>query len=255
MDDLILAQILATLWAFMLPSVRKSIYFNQENNLLAIKKSEKFQLAFRLLWKHFKTSYSNMSVIKWSLWWAMATCGFIQVQYYMQTLWSEIEPGRKSIYNGAVEAVLTLLGTLAALLAGTMKTNWKLKGELLLTICSIVQGSSLLISSYTQYIWISYVCYIVFGSLYHFIITIVSSEVAKDIPEDSYGLVFGLNTLIALSLQTILMLIVVDGNIGFGLSPRKQYNVYGGYFMGIATVYIIFGFIQWSRTRNAEQLA
>lgn len=35
--------------------------------------------AFKLLWKHFKTSYSDIDVITWSLWGAMATCGALQV--------------------------------------------------------------------------------------------------------------------------------------------------------------------------------
>lgn len=250
------AQIFATAWAFLLPSVHKSIYFNQENSeVTPLKTGRKTKKAFSLLLKHFTTSYSNVHVIKWSLWWAMATCGFIQVQSYMQPLWFMIDPKREEIYNGAVEAALTLLGTLAALLAGSMKTDWKLKGELLLTVCSIIQGSALLIASQTSYVFISYACYIVFGSIYHFTITVVTSEVAKDIPEDTCGLVFGLNTLIALILQTILTLVVVDGDVGLGLNARYQYIVYGGYFICIATIFIIFGIVNWCRVRRIEQRA
>lgn len=35
--------------------------------------------AFTLLWKHFTTSYSNNVVIIWSIWWALAMAGFLQV--------------------------------------------------------------------------------------------------------------------------------------------------------------------------------
>lgn len=35
--------------------------------------------AFTLLWSHFKTSYSNKSIVLWSVWWALATCGMYQV--------------------------------------------------------------------------------------------------------------------------------------------------------------------------------
>lgn len=187
----------------------------------------------------------------------MATCGFIQVQSYMQPLWAEIQPRADSekVYNGAVEAILTLVGTLAALLAGSLRTNWKLKGELTLAVCSIIEGAALFIASQTTQVFISYVCYIVFGSLYHFMITVVSSEVAKNIPEDTYGLVFGLNTLLALVLQTVLMLVVVNGDVGMGLGPRNQYLVYGGYFMTIAAVYIVIGVISWSRVRKTDCIA
>ncbi|GLV41571.1 uncharacterized protein CBL_06800 [Carabus blaptoides fortunei] len=249
------AQILATFWAFLLPPVKKSIYFNREiTDTTPLNDRGKLRQAFSLLWQHFVTSYSNIHVVKWSLWWAMATCGFIQVQSYMQPLWAEIQPRLDSekVYNGAVEAILTLLGTLAALLAGSLRTNWKLKGELTLAVCSIIEGAALLIASQTSQVVVSYACYIVFGSLYHFMITVVSSEVAKDIPEDTYGLVFGLNTLIALSLQTIVMLVVVDGDVGMGLSPRNQYLMYGGYFMAIAAVYIVIGVISWSKVKKTE---
>lgn len=38
--------------------------------------------AFTLLWHHFKKSYSNLIVIQWSMWWALAMCGFLQVCKY-----------------------------------------------------------------------------------------------------------------------------------------------------------------------------
>lgn len=35
--------------------------------------------ASNLLWKHFVTSYSDIEVVQWSLWWALAVCGALQV--------------------------------------------------------------------------------------------------------------------------------------------------------------------------------
>ena len=35
--------------------------------------------ASNLLWAHFKTSYSNIEVVQWSFWWALALCGSLQV--------------------------------------------------------------------------------------------------------------------------------------------------------------------------------
>lgn len=37
--------------------------------------------ASNLLWAHFKTSYSNAEVVQWSLWWALALCGSLQVKW------------------------------------------------------------------------------------------------------------------------------------------------------------------------------
>lgn len=196
--------------------------------------------------RHTVSFATNKYVVKWSIWWALATCGFIQVQVYMQPLWTEIGSNtNQKIYNGAVEAALTLLGFLGALLGGVFKTDWKHKGELVLSICSILCGALLIISSQAKIVVISYICYVIFGGLYHFMITIASSEIAKFIDEDSYGLVFGFNTLLALILQSLLTLTFVTGDIGFAFTPRNQYLTYGIYHFCIATIFILIGLIAW----------
>jgi thiamine transporter 2/3 len=48
-----------------------------------------------------------------------------------------------------------------------------------------------------------------------------SAEVAKNISEDSYGLIFGVNTFLALAFQSILTLVVVS-DAGMALEIRPQ---------------------------------
>ena len=50
---------------------------------------------------------------------------------------------------------------------------------------------------------------------------ISSFEVARLISDDSYGLVFGFNTFVALLFQSILTLVVAD-DAGLALPPRTQ---------------------------------
>lgn len=171
--------IAATIWSFILPSVQKSVYFHRQ-----IGYEERFTRqtigALKLMRTHFVQSFKNMYVLKWSLWWALSTCGFIQVQCYMQVLWHEIQDNpNMPRYNGAVESILTVLGFMGALLAGILKINWKVNGELSLTICSLMSGFILLYNSRTKYVVLSYICYVVFGGLYHFMITVASAEIAK----------------------------------------------------------------------------
>ncbi len=64
----------------------------------------------RLLWKDFITAFSDNYTLKWSLWWAFATCGFFQVVNYIQPLWEALEPDSENVYNGGVEALHALLG-------------------------------------------------------------------------------------------------------------------------------------------------
>jgi thiamine transporter 2/3 len=54
-----------------------------------------------------------------------------------------------------------------------------------------------------------------------FFIFINSAEVAKHLNEDSTGLIFGVNTFIAVVFQTVLTAIVVDER-GLGLAVRIQ---------------------------------
>lgn len=60
--------------------------------------------------------------------------------------------------------------------------------------------------------------------------------------DDSFGLVFGMNTLLALVLQTVLTIVVISDS-GFALGPRGQFIVYGSYFMVLAAIYVIVGIV------------
>ena len=59
---------------------------------LSFKKCKK---VFRLLWSDFKDAYSNKYLLKWSIWWAFATCGNFQVGNFIQPL----ETGEKMWLN------------------------------------------------------------------------------------------------------------------------------------------------------------
>lgn len=63
------------------------------------------------MWGDFKEAYTNKYLVKWSVWWAFATCGNFQVGNYIQPLWESVAPvgGEDHLYNGAVEAAQTLL--------------------------------------------------------------------------------------------------------------------------------------------------
>lgn len=71
---------------------------------------------FLFIWKEMKEIYTSRVVLVWSIWWAIASCGNLQVLNYVQNLWAIISttdsPGEnEDVYNGAVEAASTLLGT------------------------------------------------------------------------------------------------------------------------------------------------
>lgn len=275
------ALVFATIWALFLPSVPQSVYFHRQNvpysntipissnvtnpkdyetnevlsnseqqspySILITKPSltHKIKQAYIFLWKDFLQAYTNSHVIKWSAWWAFSTCGYLQVISYMQLLWqTAVEPGAK-IYNGAVDSIYTIIGAATVFCIGKLPLNWFLIGDVVVSFCSFLEGILLLGSSVSENIWVLYAAHIIFGVIYHTMVTVASFEVAKHISLDSYGLIFGINIFFALVLQTILTAVVLNSN--FDLDIRSQYFVYGGYFIAIAVVYMITGIVSMIR--------
>lgn len=191
------AQIGATIWAFLLPSVDTSLYFHKstqhqelpttdddidsitfsqsssiENNSATA--AGKYKKAFRLFGSHFKSAYTNYNVLIWSVWYSVAMCGYLQIISYIQVLWTNIEKSHEIIWNGAVEACITLLAAMVSISAGYIHIEkigekWKLFALLLL---SIIQGLAIILAATTINIYLSYLGYMVFCILYSFTITV-----------------------------------------------------------------------------------
>ncbi|XP_047401699.1 thiamine transporter 2 isoform X1 [Sciurus carolinensis] len=183
--------------------------------------------------------YSSKRLFYWSLWWAFSTAGFNQVLNYVQILWVDKAPSQdSSVYNGAVEAIATFGGALTAFAVGYVKVNWDLLGELALAIFSTVSAGSLLLMYYTPSIWACYAGYLLFKSSYMLLITIAVFQIAVNLSVERYALVFGMNTFIALVIQTVMTVIVVDQR-GLNLQVSTQFLVYGSYFAVIAGIFLM----------------
>ncbi|KAB5550705.1 hypothetical protein PHYPO_G00056980 [Pangasianodon hypophthalmus] len=174
------------------------------------------------LWLDFRHCFSSTEMLIWSVWWAMATCGYNQTVNYVQALWETVEPSKNdTLYNGGVEAVSNLFGAASAYGVGFSRVNWSRWGELALGSLSALSSAALYIMVFISNIWICYGGYIVFKSLYMLLITIAMFQIAAGLSVERYALVFGVNTFIALVLQTILTSIVVDSR-GLGLDIITQ---------------------------------
>lgn len=207
---------------------------------------------FRVIWDDFKAAYTNSHQLKWCLWWALATCSYEQTTNYLQSLWEVIYPSQEhqDLYNGAVDAANTLLSTAVVLLLGFLPVNWDKWGELTLAISSFVQAALLLVSAETTNIWIAYVFSGLYIAVYYMLITVASFQVAKKLKEDSYGLVFGCNQFLALILQTIMTIIVVD-ECCLAAGPRTQFLVYGSYNGVIGILFLIIAIHTFCTKRSA----
>ncbi|XP_068612400.1 thiamine transporter 1 [Brachionichthys hirsutus] len=204
----------------------------------------------RLLLADLLLCYRCRPLLAWSLWWALATCGYFQVVNYAQALWENVRPSRDyQIYNGYVETASTLLGALAALLVGYLPVRWALWGELALCVLSLLMAASVFLMDTVRNIWLCYGSYVVFRATYMLLITVATFQIAASLSVRRYALVFGVNTFVALLLQSVLTLAVVDSAV-LGLDVFAQFFVYGGYFAAISLVFLAAGLCKLASGRR-----
>ncbi|KAJ7324850.1 hypothetical protein JRQ81_017870 [Phrynocephalus forsythii] len=205
--------------------------------------NQNYSLAVLLhLCKDLKECYTTKKLLYWSVWWALATAGFNQVLNYVQALWDAKAPSQNSdIYNGAVEAIATFLSSLTSLAVGYVKINWDLTGEMALGIFSALDAGSLFLMHFTKNIWACYAGYLIFKACFMLLITIATFQIAVNLGMERYALMFGFNNFVALLIQTIVTVIVVDSR-GLGLDIEIQaswiFLIYGSYFAVIAGIFL-----------------
>ncbi|XP_068172765.1 thiamine transporter 1-like [Antennarius striatus] len=210
--------------------------------------------AGHLLWQSFRESYSSRHLIYWSLWWALATAGYMQVFNYIQLMWDHIEPSAvSSIYNGGVEAACCVVGAAAAFSVGHVRVTWAVWGELALGMFSAVATGAVFVMALTSSIWVCYACYVLFKSCYMLLITITAFQIATNLSMECYALTFGINTFVALALQTVITFIVVDEAV-LGLDIVTQFLIYGGYYGVISVLFLVRGiYSACANYRNHER--
>ncbi|KFO83672.1 Thiamine transporter 2, partial [Buceros rhinoceros silvestris] len=129
-------------------------------------------------------------------------------------------------------------GSVTAFVVQYMKINWDLYGELALGIFSVIDAGSLFLMHFTTNIWACYTSYLVFKACYMLLITIATFQVAVTLSMERYALMFGFNNFVALLIQTVLTVVVVDSR-GLGLDIVTQFLIYGSYFAVIAGIFLI----------------
>ncbi|XP_054138559.1 thiamine transporter 2-like [Melozone crissalis] len=183
--------------------------------------------------------YGSRKLLCWSLWWALATAGFNQVVNYVQVLWDLRAPSHSSaVYNGAVEAIATFLSSVTSFLVQYMQIDWDHFGELALGIFSAIDAGCLFLMHFSTSIWVCYAGYLIFKACYVLLLTIATFQIAINLSMERYALMFGFNNFIALLIQTILTIVVVDSR-GLGLDVVTQFLIYGSYFAVIHGIFMI----------------
>ena len=84
-------------WYFSCPCTKnetnQASIQDKDGKMIVLQRSsswDMFREKVRTQVQEFKKFYFTFSLLKWSLWWAFAMCGMLQVGNYVQSLWSDI---------------------------------------------------------------------------------------------------------------------------------------------------------------------
>ncbi|CAD5211267.1 unnamed protein product [Bursaphelenchus xylophilus] len=180
---------------------------------------------------------SDSTVLIWSIWWALASCGSFQVANYVQSLWEPMQKEGQFVGNGFVECLNTLTSTLLTFSLQYIKFDWSKRSELVFFSSSLTSSLLLYGMAQTSSIWISYLFYIINSSLYQMLMAAATDTIAEKIESRRYSQIFGFNTFLALLLQSILTFTV---NHQLDMEIRSQFFVYSVYFGAICAVFAVY---------------
>uniref|UniRef100_A0A8C6VLV5 Solute carrier family 19 member 2 n=1 Tax=Naja naja TaxID=35670 RepID=A0A8C6VLV5_NAJNA len=170
--------------AWSLPMPQKSLFFHHHPSLQVSKEMKVLNYKNGTIIQHnpalkkvpgLEDCYSSWPLVCWSVWWALSTCGYFQVINYTQGMWEIVLPSQTSeIYNGAVEAVSTLLGAVAVFAVGHIKISFLTWGEIVLAMFSLFIAAAVYIMDIVHNIWVCYASYMAFRVVYMLLITIAT---------------------------------------------------------------------------------
>jgi len=214
-------------------------------------KKKSWRVVLKELLRDTRDCYSDMKLLKWSIWWSLSTNGWILVANYSQLLWENIYSSEdNTVYNGAVECTAQLLGTVTTLSVGIIPIDWSRWGEVYLGVFSLVEGALLFLMYTTTNIWWNYVGYIGFNVSFYFVITISQYEIARQLRSQRFALIFGLNTFLSLILNTLITVIFIDGSGPVTLSIKESYLLFSCYFAGASVIFLTFAIYSWWSVRK-----
>ncbi|CAB3398035.1 unnamed protein product [Caenorhabditis bovis] len=230
------------------PDVESLTNIGQESEFEP-KETESYLAEFlRRNFEELKICSKNVNLITWSIWWILATCGMNQVQNYAQSLWSEMQFDSSNVANGGVEFINSINGAILSFSFQYFDISWKKYAKSVLPISTIIVAILLQISARTTKILIVYASYILVNAIYDLLKTAASSNVAEALSNtNSHGLVFGVNTFFAVSLQSLMTLLIVDNHF-LSLDIRTQFIFYSFYYAIIGCLLFIF----WCHSCFAE---
>lgn len=260
-----------TIWTFAIPSVDCGLYFHRPDQTQEVIKNVKtedkhvgssiedsFQICKeekvmtsrppktlcnigKHIWSDFKTAYTDLYILKWSVWWSYCLAGSYFVQTYSQVLWQTIVDEKNNhqlLLNGGVDSASALLGALLAYGISNVNFPWRRHGNWILCLNTGILSILVFLSAYSNSLVFIYSAYVTFNGIFQAMLTIAQSEVSQNLEKDSYALVFGFNNLMAFAFCSIITYTVIEGNITT-FRTREQFLFYSIYYLVMAIIVLL----------------
>jgi len=190
-----------------------------------------------LIMKDILITYKNLSVLKWSIWSGMWIAVHHLVITYWQSLFAEIDAEKSKEFNGYMNAVSYLLAACCALIPTRIEKFIGPLSSAFLIVFPIINCFLLVGMAMSRHIFLNYAFYILYHSIYEFMGPIASVQIAKYMPTIRFGIVFSLNTTLAMLIQTIIQFTV--GSKGLKLDIKNQFYFYATCLGSVGIAYAI----------------
>ncbi|XP_050524066.1 thiamine transporter 2-like [Daktulosphaira vitifoliae] len=260
------AMVFAFIWSFYMPPARPSRRRrnakSKQANLISVQvniiqgaseiknnKSEEIIIKNPLLraWNDFIESYTNLTVLKWSIWFCLAlTCSNVINTKFLTQEFKNTDQQT----NRQVETLVTLLSAICSYKIGMRRVNWELKGSTFIGSGSLILGICLVVSYFHQKLLPVYMSYTLFGVLTQVMLVISLSEIAKPLKNKCYALIFGFNSFISVVLMLLINVVFTQRfDVLKFISSKQQLLFYGGMFITIGVTYVVSSIISFNKNR------
>ncbi|XP_068446224.1 thiamine transporter 1-like [Clinocottus analis] len=121
-----------------------------------------------------------------------------------------------------------------------MSLEWSVWGELILGAFTFLMAGAIFLMDLTDNIWINYLFFFVFKTVYMQLSTICTFQIAEMLNRQRYALVLGMNSFVGTILQSVLTAVVISSR-SLHLTIISQFAIYASYFAAISLLFTARG--------------
>ncbi|XP_025192959.1 folate transporter 1-like isoform X2 [Melanaphis sacchari] len=184
----------------------------------------------------FRHSYTDRTVLMWSIWYIVAIAEYTQTNLYVNILYTyivDVTDDKHALLNGLVDSMATMCAAISAYQIGKVNVNWNYHGYTFLTFSSLVLSLLLSLGYSSKNILVVYFMYICFNTILQSVFVIAISQIAKQLKHDCYTSVLGFNAFLGIVLSTCLssLLVCIETSLPI------RFLVYSCIFIVLGVVY------------------